>query len=191
MEERRAITRLKHGDLAGLETLVQKYQLQALRTAYLIVGDPALAEDIVQEAFLTAIRRIDQFDLDRPFSPWFMRSVVHASIKAAARQQRQVSLDTAGPGETQDWVEWLIDPQPSPEDVVETEETRQAIWRALEQLSPKHRAAVVMRYYLEMSDEEMGQVLASPAGTIRWWLHASRLRLRQLLAPLRSNKTRS
>ena len=131
MEERRAITRLKQGDLAGLETLVQTYQLPALRAAYLITGDAALAEDVVQTAFLTASQRIHQFDDTRPFGPWFIRSVVNAAIKAGRRQNRQVSLEAEENVEQQAWVTWLSDPHPSPEEAAETEETRQAIWQAL------------------------------------------------------------
>jgi hypothetical protein len=52
MEEQEAIARLKRGDIGGLEALVRKHQVQAVRTAYLITRDRALAEDIVQTAFL-------------------------------------------------------------------------------------------------------------------------------------------
>jgi RNA polymerase sigma-70 factor, ECF subfamily len=54
-----------------------------VRAACLITRDVALAEDVVQEAFLQAYRSIRHFDLSRPFGPWFMRSVVHAAVKAA------------------------------------------------------------------------------------------------------------
>ncbi len=74
MDESRAIARLKRSDIAGLETLVRAYQLRAARTAYLIVRDRALAEDIVQSAFVRVFEHIDQFDARRPFGPWFLRT---------------------------------------------------------------------------------------------------------------------
>jgi len=67
MEEQEAIARLKRGDISGLEALVRKYQVQAVRAAYLITHDRGLAEDIVQAAFLRAYERIGQFDAGRPF----------------------------------------------------------------------------------------------------------------------------
>ena len=187
MDEKQAVTRLKHGDLAGLEVLVQLYQLQALRAACLIAGDRALAEDIVQTAFIRASERIGQFDSRRPFGPWFLRSVVNDAIKAAQRQKKLVSLDAGGE-------EWtvpgdgsidLTDPAPLPEEQLETRETSQAVWRALGQLPPGQRAAIVLRYYLGMSEAEMTEELRSPAGTVKWWLYAARQRLERQLQPFR------
>ena len=184
MNEKQAITRLKQGDLAGLEVLVRSYQLQAIRAASLITGDRSLAEDIVQNAFLRAAERIGQFDAERPFGPWFLRSVVHDAIKAAQRQKRQVSLDDEQDGEPLD----LADPAPLPEELVEAEETRRAVWRALEQLPPNQRATIVLRYYLDMSEDEMTEELNNPAGTIKWWLHIARQRLERRLYPLRPSE---
>ncbi|MFB0535646.1 MAG: RNA polymerase sigma factor [Anaerolineae bacterium] len=127
MEEQEAIARLKRGDIGGLEALVRKYQVQAVRTAYLIVRDRALAEDIVQTAFLRAYERIGQFDAGRPFGPWFLRSVVNDSIKAAARRERQVSLEASSEGEETSLADLLADPGPGPDDLVEASEIRQTV----------------------------------------------------------------
>ena len=69
MEEQRAIQRLKRGDLGGLEVLVGHHQVRAVRTAYLIVRERALAEDVVQGAFVKAYEKINRFDETRPFGP--------------------------------------------------------------------------------------------------------------------------
>jgi len=181
VEEKQAIALLKCGDPAGLELLVNLHQLQAVRAAALITGDRALAEDIVQGAFIRAAERIGQFDSQRTFGPWFLRSVVHDAIKAANRQKRQVSLDD----EVQEGLALLVDPALLPEERVESAETSQAVWRALESLPPNQRAAVVLRYYLGMGEHEMAVELRSPAGTVKWWLHAARKRLEKLLRPFR------
>ncbi len=181
MNEKQAIALLKQADPAGLEVLVHIYQLQAVRTACLIIGDLPLAEDIVQNAFIRASDRIRQFDDQRPFGPWFLRSVVHDAIKATKRQKRQISLDYENDEVALD----LADTTPLPEELVETEETCQAVWQALGQLSPNQRAAIVLRYYLGMSEDEMTEKLHRPAGTIKWWLHAARQRLGKLLHPSR------
>ena len=81
VDEQQAIRRLKQGDISGLEFLVLRFQLKAVRTAYLITRDLELAEDVVQESFIRAYRSINSFDEMRPFEPWFLRSVVHASVK--------------------------------------------------------------------------------------------------------------
>jgi len=184
VEEQKAIARLKRGDIGGLEALVRKYQVQAVRTAYLIVRDRALAEDIVQAAFLRAYERIGQFDAGRSFGPWFLRSVVNDSIKAAARRERQVSLEASSGGEETSLADLLADPGPGPDDLVEASEIRQTVWATLGKLPPAQRAAIVLRYYLDLTEAEMADELACPPGTVKWRLHAARKRLRTLLRPL-------
>ncbi len=186
MEEGKAIARLKRGDVGGLETLVRRYQVQAVRAAYLIIHDRALAEDIVQAAFLRAYERIGQFDARRPFGPWFLRSVVNDAIKASTRRERQVSLQDGARGEGTSLADLLPDPNPGPVHLAEAAETRQAVWDALGELPPAQRAAIVLRYYLGLSETEMAGELACPPGTVKWRLHAARKRLRRLLRHLRS-----
>ncbi len=187
MDEQQAIARLKQDDLCGLEALVRRYQVQAVHAAYLIVRDRPLAEDVVQAAFLRAAEKIGQFDDRRPFGPWFLRSVANAAIKAANQHKRLVSLEAEAEKDTSSPAGWLADPQPSPEAQAETDETRRDIWLALEKLSPEYRAAVVLRYFLDLSEGEMVEKLGRPLTTIKWRLHAARERLRVLLYPLRSN----
>ncbi len=187
MEESfQAIARLKQGDLAGLDILLELYQLQAVRTAYLIVLDRPLAEDIVQEAFVRLVQKIYQFDDTRPFAPWFMRSVVNDALKAIHREARHVSLDTAETMQAAALIDKLTDPHPGPEEWVVDDETCREVWQALGELPPEQRAAIVQRYYLGYSESEMSAKLQRPLGTIKWLLHAARLRLRDLLGSGRS-----
>jgi RNA polymerase sigma-70 factor (ECF subfamily) len=177
VDEKQAVERLRRGDPAGLEALVRLYQVQAVRAACLIAGDRALAEDIVQNAFIRAGERIGQFDARRPFGPWFLRGVVRDAIKAARRERRFIPLDPDDGGEPLN----LADPAPLPEEAVEAAETIRAVRRALEQLSPNQRAAVVLRYYLGMSEDEMTIRMQSRTGTVKWRLHAARKNLGRLL----------
>lgn len=181
MNEHKAIARLKQGDIGGLEDLVRAYQVRAVRAAALITHDRALAEDLVQAAFIRAYERIHQFDDSRPFGPWFLRSVVNDAVKAASRRRSQTSLDNPLPGESAA----LADPLPGPEELLERAETEEAIWEALALLPPEQRAAVVLRYYLGLSEAEIAQDQACAQGTIKWRLHAARDRLRALLTPWR------
>ena len=181
LEEKSAIARLKQGDLDGMEALVKRHQVRAVSAAYLIVRDPKLAEDIVQEAFLRAAEKIDQFDESRPFGPWFLRSVINASTKAVRKQKRFIPLDGTRDEETTKVADWLIDPDPHPEQIVETQETRQMVWEALGELTAGQRAVIVMRHFLEMSEAEMTQELDRPLTTIRWRLKTARNQLRKIL----------
>src|SRR5690349_13434205 len=90
MDEQQAIQKLKYGDVSGLEFLVRRFQLKAVRVAYLITRDPGTAEDVVQDCFVRAYRSIHSYDEARPFEPWFMRTVVNASVKFLQRSARQV-----------------------------------------------------------------------------------------------------
>jgi RNA polymerase sigma-70 factor (ECF subfamily) len=181
VDDREAIARLKQGDIAGLEGLFRKYQLQAVRAADFVVRDPALAQDIVQSAFLRAYERIAQFQDEKPFGPWFLRMVVNAAIQAAKRQQRRVSFENNGSVPDASIAAQLSSIDLQLEEALERDETRQAIWEALSRLSPEQRAAVVMRYYLSLSLEEMAEQASAPTGTVKWRLHAALKRLRGLL----------
>ncbi|MHB1293755.1 MAG: RNA polymerase sigma factor [Anaerolineae bacterium] len=181
MDEREAIARLKAGDIGGLETLVRVYQVRAVRAAWLVVGDTATAEDIVQEAFLRATERIGQFDVGRPFGPWFLRSVVNDAVKMVTRQRQVPWADDTG--EEGLWQGVLaVDPQPGPAELLEHLALSESVGRALETLSPPRRAAVVLRYYLELSEPEIAKRLRWPLGTVKRRLHDARRCLRALLA---------
>ncbi len=180
LEEKLAIARLKQGDLDGMEPLVKRYQVRAVSAAFLIVHDPKLAEDIVQDAFLRAAERIDQFDESRPFGPWFLRSVINASTQAARRQKRFIPLE-ADDEEISKVADWLMDSNPQPELFVETEETRKVVWNALGELTAEQRAVIVMRHFLDMSEAEMTDELDRPLTTIRWRLKTARNQLRKIL----------
>jgi RNA polymerase sigma-70 factor (ECF subfamily) len=184
MEERQAIARLQRGDIGGLELLVRRYQVRAVRAAYLIVRDRHLAEDTVQAAFIRAYERIHQFDPARPFGPWFLRSVVNDAIKAAGRRERLVPLESLVDDREDTLGDLLTDPDLGPEGLAEQGESREAIWAALGELSPAQRAVIVQRYYLDLSEAEMAGALDCPPGTVKWRLHAARTRLRLLLRPI-------
>jgi RNA polymerase sigma-70 factor (ECF subfamily) len=179
VDEKQAIQRLKRGDIGGLEFLVNCHQLKAVRTAYLITRDLTLAEDVVQECFMQAYRAIRGFDAARLFEPWFMRSVVNAAVKMMQKSARQIQV-----GEEADeslFVE-LVSRVESVEAQVESMEVQEEIWNAMQKLSPRQRAVVVQRYFLEMSESEMAKEAGTATGTVKWMLNAARERLRGLLS---------
>ncbi|MBN8634383.1 MAG: sigma-70 family RNA polymerase sigma factor [Anaerolineae bacterium] len=180
MNDLQAILRLKFGDIGGLDALVARYQVRALRTAFLITQDAALAQDVVQDAFLSAYRAIHGFQLGRPFAPWFMRIVVNGAIQTARRGQHYTALDT---DEDDDLDLSAGISAVSLEQTVEAAQTEAAIWAALADLTPERRAVIVLRYYLELSENEMAAHLAIPVGTVKSRLHAAKRQLRDRLTP--------
>jgi RNA polymerase sigma-70 factor, ECF subfamily len=180
MEERKAVERLKRGDVGGLEVLVRRYHTRAVRAAYLVVHDRSLAEDLAQGAFVRAYEGIGRFDADRPFSLWLMKIVLNDAIKTSKKRERTVSLEVGGAEEA---LARLADPGTGPHEQAEAAEVRRRVWRALEELPPAQRAAVVQRHYLGMSEAEMAESGHSPPGTIKKRLHVARGRLSKLLRP--------
>ena len=178
MEDRIAISRIKQGDLNGLETLVTRYQVRAVRAAYLILHDRPLAEDIVQTAFVKVVEKVHQFEEQRPFGPWFFRIVVNDALKAAKRSQQHVSLDEQPEEAAAKLAHWLIDPAHGPEQLLEEKETRGLILNAIKSLSADQRAVIAMRYTLDMSEAELSARMDRPLSTIKWWLREARKRLR-------------
>ena len=181
MNDREAVRRMKNGEIGGLEILVNRYQVKAARAAFLVVHDEALAEDIVQETFIRLYQRIRQFDETRPFEPYLMRSVVNAALNAVRRDGKSISLD-ADPA----LLEGLLAQAASVETQVEFTQRSREILQALSKLSPRQRAVIVQRYYLDMSEQEMAKALNAAPGTVKWLLNAARNRLRALLGSERS-----
>lgn len=181
MDDLQAVRRMKSGELDGLEHLVMCYQVKAMRAAFMIVQDEAAAEDVVQDTFLHLYRNIRRFDEMRPFEPYLMRSVVNAALNSTRRSAKSFSLDADLAR-----FENLLSQAALVESQVQFNQLKEEIFSALSQLPPRQRAAIVQRYYLEMSEQEMAEALDAPPGTVKWLLNAARTRLRTLLQPERS-----
>ena len=161
MAERRLLRRAQRGSEEALEILIRRHWPTAHRAAYLVIGDAAAAEDVAQEALVSAIRALDRFDLRRPFGPWLRRIAVNRAIDhARARGSRgEVSVGTAEEAERRVSapafaVEELDDPR------------GERLVAALAELSPDHRAIVAMRFLLEMGPGEIAAELGVPRGTV-------------------------
>lgn len=179
--EREAIQKMCVGNIDGLGYLVEKYGLQAVRVATLITCDRAMAEDVVQEAFIRAYERIHQFDIDKPFGPWFLRSISNASLRAVQQRGRTRPLEDAFGRDEPVPGDALAPFSKTPEELIEAAETNQQIWEALEGLPPTQRHALVLRYVYGLSERELSNALICPAGTVKWRLSAARAKLKGLL----------
>ena len=162
------------GSEADLEGLFRRFWPRAYRTAFMIVHDHAAAEDIAQEAFLAAIRRLDRFDRRRRFEPWLVTIVANRAIdwtRARAARRESVAAGAEAPE--------LAAPSDPP-----IGRYSQEVLAALASLSPEHRAVVVLRYLLEYSPGEIARALELPRGTVnsrlRRGLDALEARLKEL-----------
>ena len=156
------IREAQRGSTDALEELFRRHWRRAHRAAFLVVHDSAAAEDIAQEAFLSAIRALDRFDRRRPFGPWLHRITVNRSIDfARARALRgEASLPESA--------------QAAPE----TDAISDELMSALADLPPEFRAVVVLRYVLEYTPGEIGEMLDLPRGTVNSRLRRGLDRLR-------------
>jgi RNA polymerase sigma-70 factor, ECF subfamily len=141
------------GSVPDLEALFREHWPRAHRAAFLVVQDAAAAEDIAQEAFLSAVRTLDRFDRGRPFGPWLHRIVVNRAIDWV--RARTLRAEVGG--------ESLADrPAPDPVDAAFSEPTA----AALAELSPEHRAVIVLRHLLDYTPGEIAELLDLPRGTV-------------------------
>jgi RNA polymerase sigma-70 factor, ECF subfamily len=141
------------GSLSDLEALFREHWPRAYRAAYLVVHDGPAAEDIAQESFLAAIRALDRFDRRRPFGPWLHRIVVNRAIDWARARALRAEV---GDGPLAAVAE---DDRPS-------DAFSPPVVAALSELSPEHRAVIVLRHLLEYTPGEIAELLELPRGTV-------------------------
>jgi RNA polymerase sigma-70 factor (ECF subfamily) len=146
--ERAWIRGAQRGSASDLEALFREHWSRAYRAAYLVVHDAAAAEDIAQEAFLSAVRSLDRFDRRRPYGPWLHRIADNRAIdwaRAAKLRAEAEEQDVAAP---------------------ERPEPDERMLPALAALDPDHRAVIVLRYLLEYTPGEIADLLDLPRGTV-------------------------
>jgi len=170
--ERSLIAAAQGGSERAVEELFRRHWAQTHRAAYLIVRDAAAAEDIAQEAFLSAISALDRFDRRRPFSPWLHRIAVNRAIDWS--RARTVRGEVAARGA-------MLDSVGSEPPVGESLGGTGEIEAALARLSVEDGAAVVLRYLLDYTPGEISQMLDLPRGTVNSRLRRGLDRLSELL----------
>jgi RNA polymerase sigma-70 factor (ECF subfamily) len=165
--ERALVREAQRGATDAFEELFRRHWRRAHRAAFLVVGDPTAAEDIAQEAFLAAIRALDRFDRSRPFGPWLHRITVNRAIDFARARSLRAESTWSDAGD-----------HAAAPPVLELDEISSELLGALRELSPDHRAVVVLRYVLEYTPGEIASMLELPRGTVN-------SRLRRALDTLR------
>src|SRR3954466_1009028 len=157
------------GSAEAMEELFRRYWSGAHRAAYLVVHDAALAEDVAQEAFLSAVRSLHRFDRRRPFGPWLHRIVVNRAIDHA--RARVVRREVPAEGVAEPASDSLRDFSADEE-----------VLGALAALPPEQRAVVVLRHLLGYTPGEIARLLRLPRGTVNSRLRRGLDALKEQLA---------
>jgi RNA polymerase sigma-70 factor, ECF subfamily len=154
--------RAREGDERAFEELVRMHQSIAYRTAYLLTGSAADAEEAAQTGFVKAWLALPRFRRGAPFRPWLLRIVANE-----AHNRRR----SAGRFETLRLRAGADDPPggaaPSPEGAVLAGERRNELLAAVNRLGEREREIIACRYFLELSEEETATVLDVRRGTVK------------------------
>jgi RNA polymerase sigma-70 factor, ECF subfamily len=162
--------RVQRGDTSALSILVQRHHSPLLGFLYRLTGgDRSLAEDLTQEAFLRALRSIQQYQPARPFKPWLYAIAVNVARDHFKRADTRYAV-----ARTDEEFAALADP-------IELDETiaddNQRVAAAIRALPVRQREALILRYYQDLSLAEIAETLSIPIGTVKSRLS---LGLRQL-----------
>jgi RNA polymerase sigma factor (sigma-70 family) len=162
------------GDADAYGLLVRRHQEQAWRTAYVITGSSADAEDAAQEAFVKAYAALPRFRHGSPFKPWLLTIVANEARnrRRAAGRRAHLALRVAGQAGGS---------VPSPEAAVEAGEERRLLADAIGRLPERDRDVIACRYLLGLSEAEAADVLGVARGTVKSQLSRALRRLRSVL----------
>ncbi len=166
------VRRVRAGGRDDFSLLVIRHQKAVFATVWRIVRSREAAEDITQEAFIRAWRRLSEFDDSRPFRPWLIRIALNLAVSYMRREARIVPLDDEVVGRMP------AQEESSRETVVRAEIAGQ-LRQAVDGLAPESNAIVSMFYHDEMSITEIARVIGKKPGAVKVALHRARLRLRQ------------
>jgi RNA polymerase sigma-70 factor (ECF subfamily) len=158
-----------------MDDLVRRYQRRVYAVVYRMTGTASDADDLCQETFLQVFRSLPRFKDGTDLDAWVYRIAMNVSIDHLRRKSRDAA---APPGA----VERLPAPRPS------DPELEAAVRRAVDQLPPDQKAVLVLRMFEGLSHDQIADVLAAPAATVRWRLFAARRRLEELLSPYLQEK---
>ncbi len=184
MDELELARAAQKGDLNAFNQLVFEYQEMAFNLAYRMLGDPDIAADATQNAFISAYKALGGYR-GGSFKSWVMRIVSNACLDEIRRQKRRptVPLEPYDPEEDEEIESpfWLKDESPSPEAILESSELEDAIQNCLQSMKQDFRLMVVMVDIQGLDYQEVADSTGLPLGTIKSRLARARGKLRECL----------
>jgi RNA polymerase sigma-70 factor (ECF subfamily) len=169
----------QHGDVSAFETLYRQYEKLVFRTAYLVTGSKEAAEDVLQEVFVSVWRFRNTYDPNRgKLTTWLHRITVNQCSKEKARKApAAVSLEEKGIDLPE------MKHQFQPEDILVNKMEYERLLRAMDALDTKHRSILVLRYFNDLSYQEIAEALEIPLGTVKSRLNQSLRYLKRQMNP--------
>lgn len=175
-EERGLVRRVREGDVAAFDQLVRRYYAQAGAVARRLMENREDAEDLVHDAFLRALDRIETFDETRDFGPWFYRLLINLGINARrSRSRRRTEPEQIDAEST----------LASPEEDALRDEIRTRFAEALASLPERQRVIIGLFEVDGYTSIEISEMLGVTPETVRWHVHQARQTLRNALAAVR------
>ena len=171
--EQGALQHALAGDEEAYAQVVEVYQTPVYNLCYRMLGDSGEAEDAAQETFWRAYQAINRYDRQRPFGTWLLSIAAHYCID----QQRKRRLQTFELDEVAE--ETLPDPSPDPEKAANQNEQDRLLHKLLATMNAQDRAVIILRYWYDFSEEEIGQSLSLTISAVKSRLHRARLLLAQ------------
>lgn len=159
------------GDRQAFGELVRRHRAGVVNVVYRMCGEPALAEDAAQEAFLRAWRNLERYQPRFSFRSWVYRIALNVAVDALRRERPTTDLSDALLGAHTD----------SPEAQVERQQQAEQVRQAVLALPPASRAVLVLREYEGLTYHEMAEALEIPLGTVMSRLNYARSQLRRVL----------
>lgn len=161
--DRQVVDAVLAGDREAFRVLVERESRPVIAVCRRILGDPIEAQDSAQDAFAQAYRALATFRGDGPFGAWLRRIAVRVSIARLAARREVIRLD----GETVDPRAAMLKARDDPEAHALDVEYRAAIRAAVATLPVPQREVVLLRFYGDLSLEEIAQVTRHPIGTVK------------------------
>lgn len=162
------------GKREAFEELVKRYERQIYSLAYRLTNNYHEAMDLTQEVFLHLYRVLDKFDGDRKFFPWMYRIATNVCYNALKKNPKETSsLETV--------IDFVSDEYSQPEDQYESKESREAIYKAMAELSETYRIPIVLRYLEDLSYQQIADAMELPLTTIETRLYRGRIMLQKKL----------
>ena len=176
-QERELVLRCQKGDADAMGTLIIQYQHWVYNIAYGMLGHHQDAEDVAQDAFLSAWENIGKFQFRSRFSTWLYRIVKNKCLNHIDQYQRR-KTDPTEIDDSQPWVP--LDTVTPEEEALRTEE-KNIVHAALAKLKDSHREILVLRELQELSYEEIAEILGCTLGRVKSRLHEARKALKEEL----------
>ena len=177
------VTRARQGDPAAFGELVDRHRAAVYRAALAALGSPADADDAAQDAFLLAYHRLNSFRGEASFKTWLLTITWHQAInrrRSLTSVLRRMAAPKTG-DEAEAQMANVAAGGPSPEQAAAQDQLRRGVRDAIRALSPKLRDALLLAQAGEYSYDEIGAMLGTPTGTIKWRVSEARRVIRTRL----------